>query len=286
MATTTRFTLTLLEEAQSNGHITANTSLVLLDALVGGGVKDKDLSAEPGSPSDGDVYILPSGSLTGATWSTWSSTENDLAVYYQGWYQISLNASNEGLAFYLQDEDKVYRWSGSAWAEVVSASGMQDFVLPISTANVAGETNFPKGVYRNSKANVGLAYNDSTNETAIFESYLPSNYNGGGLTIDLYWAAATATSGDVIWEAAIERQDIDSHDLDADGFASNNANTDTAPSTSGQLSKATITFTDGADMDSLAAGECFRLKVYRRAGDAGDTMTGDAELYRVVVRES
>jgi hypothetical protein len=37
-------------------------------------------------------------------------------------------------------------------------------------------------------------------------------------------------------------------------------------------------------MDSLAAGEAFRLRVTRDA--ASDTATGDAELLAVVLRES
>ena len=48
---------------------------------------------------------------------------------------------------------------------------------------------------------------------------------------------------------------------------------------------ASTTFiTDGADMDSVAAGELFRLKVTRDA--TSDDASGDAELYAVEIRES
>jgi hypothetical protein len=52
--------------------------------------------------------------------------------------------------------------------------------------------------------------------------------------------------------------------------------------------KTTITFTDGADMDSLAAGEAFRLKIRRDADGTGgtDDITSDCELLRVVLRET
>jgi hypothetical protein len=39
-------------------------------------------------------------------------------------------------------------------------------------------------------------------------------------------------------------------------------------------------------MDSLAAGEAFVLRIKRLPTDGGDTMTGDAELWLPVVRET
>jgi hypothetical protein len=36
-------------------------------------------------------------------------------------------------------------------------------------------------------------------------------------------------------------------------------------------------------MDSIAAGTAFRIKITRDATNAGDTMTGDAELLRAQV---
>lgn len=39
-------------------------------------------------------------------------------------------------------------------------------------------------------------------------------------------------------------------------------------------------------MDSLAAGEAFRLKVTRDADNASDTMAGDAELIGVEIKET
>ena len=45
-----------------------------------------------------------------------------------------------------------------------------------------------------------------------------------------------------------------------------------------------IAFTDGVDMDSVAAGERFRIKITRDA--ASDTATGDAELTGIEIRET
>jgi hypothetical protein len=54
--------------------------------------------------------------------------------------------------------------------------------------------------------------------------------------------------------------------------------------TSGLITITAVTFTDGADMDSVAAGNAFRLKVTRDA--VNDDMTGDAELIVVEAKET
>ncbi len=45
-----------------------------------------------------------------------------------------------------------------------------------------------------------------------------------------------------------------------------------------------MAFTDGADMDSIAAGESFRVKVTRDA--ASDDAAGDAEILFLVIKET
>jgi len=131
-----------------------------------------------------------------------------------------------------------------------------------------------------------LDFDAATDENAVFGGVLPTHYAGNGLTVTLVWSATTATTGDVVWNVAIEAHPDDAFDLDADGFAAANAATATAPSASGEVQYTDITFTDGADMDSLAAGESFRLKVTRDANHASDTMAGDAELHKVIVKET
>ena len=98
--------------------------------------------------------------------------------------------------------------------------------------------------------------------------------------------ATSATSGDVVWGGSIERAQEGGTDQDADSFAAEQTATSTANGTSGIKTKTTLTFTSGAVMDSLAAGEPFRLKIARKAADAADTMTGDAEWCEAHIKES
>lgn len=137
-------------------------------------------------------------------------------------------------------------------------------------------------------AHLVLDFDASTDESAVFKGVLPANYAGGGLTLKIHFALSSATSGNVVWQAAIERVGT-SQDIDADSFATANGSGQVAASgTSGIPSVGTITFTSGAQMDSLAAGESFRLKITRDADStsATDDATGDAELIAVEVKET
>ncbi len=70
-------------------------------------VKDKDLATPPGSPADGDCYIV-AASPTGA-WAGWATR---LAYYSSGWKSI---VPIEGTRAYAQDENIPYEYNGTAW---------------------------------------------------------------------------------------------------------------------------------------------------------------------------
>lgn len=131
-----------------------------------------------------------------------------------------------------------------------------------------------------------LDFDDSSNEDAVFTGVMPQHYAGTtGVTVRLFWAMSSATANDVDWDVAFERIGDQVLDVDGDSFAAvNSADNNTVPATSGLVDVVSITFTDGADMDSVAAGELFRIKVTRDA--SSDTASGDAELYAVEIQET
>jgi len=134
-----------------------------------------------------------------------------------------------------------------------------------------------------------LDFDGSTDEEAYFEGVMPSNYGGGSVVVDIYVGFSSATSGSVRFQTDFERVASGGTDLDADSFTGSMQSAGgTANGTSGILSKVSITHTAGAQMDSVAAGEPFRLLVHRDAdGTSGtDDITTDAEVYRVVIREA
>ena len=124
----------------------------------------------------------------------------------------------------------------------------------------------------------------ATEEHIYFSGVMPRNYDGGGVTVTIGWSS-DATSGNVIWGVAFKSVSDDADDLDSKAFAApNESSADATASAAGEVAYTTITFTDGADMDSVAAGELFRLRISRDA--ASDDATGDAELLAVEIRET
>ncbi len=129
-----------------------------------------------------------------------------------------------------------------------------------------------------------LDFNGGSNEEAVFSYIMPQHYSGGGVTVYLHYAVA-GTTGDIDWDAAFERIGDQQLDIDGDSFAAVNSVDGTSiPGTSGLVDIVSIAFTDGADMDSIAVGEMFRLKIIRDA--ASDTNGNDAHLLMVEIRET
>jgi hypothetical protein len=124
-----------------------------------------------------------------------------------------------------------------------------------------------------------LDFDPTVNEIAVFKLVMPRHYDGGGLTITVGVAASTATTGDMSWAIFLMSVSDNADDLDVKNFADPQVNQAVdAPTTLGNVRYFTITFTDGAQMDSIAAGEPFFLMIMRDAQDTtNDDMAGDAE---------
>lgn len=130
-----------------------------------------------------------------------------------------------------------------------------------------------------------LDFDDTTGEAAVFTGVLSSFYGGAGLTVSVAYSATTATSGTIGFTVEIERVGDSQQDVDADGFAAVQTITAvTVPSTSGHVDVVSVNISNGANMDSLAAGEQYRIRIKRDV--ANDTATGDAEVHWISVRET
>lgn len=135
-----------------------------------------------------------------------------------------------------------------------------------------------------------LDFDSATDESIVFGGFMPRHYAGGGVTVTVGWMATdtTVTPHTVSIDVAFMSVTDDADDLDTKSFAAaNNVNSEEA-SASGEVQYATVTFTDGADMDSVAAGEYFRLKVTRDADGttSTDNLTDDMELVFVEIKET
>lgn len=131
MATTTNLGMTLVSASQSQKETTVNNALYKIDALLNRAAEDKDLATPPGSPAEGDLYIVAS-SGTG----DWSGHDGDIAYYLNSaWAFID---PNEGLTVWVADEDALYTFDGSAW--VSSGKNIQNAAL-LGINTTADSTN-------------------------------------------------------------------------------------------------------------------------------------------------
>ena len=110
---TPRLALPYLAAAQAQKHVTLNQSLGLLDGLVQTAVESRTTAAEPASPVDGAIYILPS-SATGTDWA--GAPVGGVFRFEAGaWASLPLRP---GWLVYVKDEGVALVCDGSTWLDL------------------------------------------------------------------------------------------------------------------------------------------------------------------------
>lgn len=107
--------LPLMAQTQSSRYLTYNEAMWAINVLQTG-VLDRDLTSPPGSPAEGDAYIVK-GTATGA----WAGKEDKIAFYFGSVWNFLEPELAQGDGLYVVDEDVRVRWTGSAY-EIPSGS--------------------------------------------------------------------------------------------------------------------------------------------------------------------
>ena len=104
---TTHLLLPYILAAQAQKHVTHNEALRILDGLVQLSVLDRDLTAPPGSPADGDRYIVASGAT-----GDWAGWDLNVALWTDGaWLRLP---PRTGWRAWVEDEGVLLVYDGSA----------------------------------------------------------------------------------------------------------------------------------------------------------------------------
>jgi len=111
MTTTPRLGLTYIDAAQAQKHITHNSALDDLDVLVQASVLSATLTAAPGSPTDGDAYIVSAGAT-----GIWAAHDNAIAVYQGGVW--AYHTPQPGWRAWNVATGTVVIWGGTAWGDI------------------------------------------------------------------------------------------------------------------------------------------------------------------------
>jgi hypothetical protein len=151
-------------------------------------------------------------------------------------------------------------------------------------ATLAAQFDFIAGTSTPAESIPVIAFDPTTVEYMDFRYKMPQNYAGGGVTAIICSGAGT-TTGTLQWAIAFRAFKDDADDLDttAKTYDYNTVNIATLANVVGEVTYDNITFTNGADMDSLAAGDEFILRIRRDTGS--DTASTDAYLHGIELRE-
>lgn len=169
--TTPRTGAPLLAAAQAQKHVTHNEALYQFDALLCTRFLDRDLSAPPASPADGDTYLVKA-TATGV----WAGQDGKIAYSADGGWRFY--APFAGLVAYVADETALVVFDGAAWKDYGGLISLQN--LPLVGVNMAADSTNKLSVQSNA---------------ALF-SDVPTTNGGSGdirVTLSKQSAANTAT---------------------------------------------------------------------------------------------
>jgi len=164
MTNTPRASLPELAAAQAQKHVTHNDALLELDALICCRILDRDLSADPASPSDGDAYIVKA---TGS--GAWTGEDGKIAYCVDGAWRFY--APFAGLTAFIADESEFVIYDGASWSDLSAMLELEN--LPMLGVNTTA---------------------DSTNKLAVKSAALLFDNIGNGVQAKLNKHAAADTA--------------------------------------------------------------------------------------------
>ncbi len=130
MANTANLAIAYLEAAQSQKHVTVNDALSALDSVVQLAVLDRDLAAPPGSPVEGDRYLV-AASPTGA----WAGQAGKIAAWQAGAWNF--RTPRNGWMAWVLDEALPVFYEAGAWTHTFKA-----FETDVAKAPLGARTLF------------------------------------------------------------------------------------------------------------------------------------------------
>lgn len=113
----------LLSEGQAGAHVNVNEFMILADIFWGGIDGLTTLTTPPGSPSNGDVYLVGT-SATG----TWTGEDGKLTIYHDGAWRFFVMPS---LWSATEQATQLYRDGAQVYTKVIS-------VTPATTGPTTG----------------------------------------------------------------------------------------------------------------------------------------------------
>lgn len=202
--TTIRTEIPALTAGGSGNEILVNEAFIRLEAGIVAVESFGDTT--PPSGVNGNAYVLGA-----APTGDWSGQGGNIAFYLDGWDFISMGAANEGLRVWVDDEDRIMVWNGSAWeseyggVNVLSDGATIDWDLSLgklATVTLGGNrtlnnpTNLRQGeVYTLRVTQDGTGSRALTfSANYVFAGGTPPTLSTGGGDVDVFTFVCTGAS--------------------------------------------------------------------------------------------
>jgi hypothetical protein len=220
--------------------------------------------------TDGTVFIQQ-----GDDPSRWQLWEIDTATADSGYYDMAVTLLAKSASDIQTGKTCYFAFTKGAASGGGAGTKTQAKFGPNDSYPQA--SNFPQ--YDTRGDVLVLDFDGSTDEATYFVGSLnEAAVLTSGLKVRIWAMCTSATSGDFVWEVAFEKYGTD---LASTSFDTVATGTGTANGTSGIETLVEITITT---IDSLAAGDRFRMRLTRKPTNGSDTITTDVEFVYCEVR--
>lgn len=175
-----RLALPYLAAGQMQKHVTLNTALTRLDALVQTLAVSRTTAVQPENPADGALYILPEG----ATGSAWSGRPAGTLMRFEagGWVVVP---TPDGLIAMVADAGEAVVRAGGVWRALGERLGVAQALTRLGVGTTADADN-PVAM----KVNAALITARETGEGGDGDLRLKINKEGAGDVLSLLFQSA------------------------------------------------------------------------------------------------
>lgn len=131
MDMTPRLKLPYIAPQQAQKQVTYNEAMRMLDVLVHPVVKSRALTAPPGSPAEGDAYLVAAAPTGG-----WSGKAGKLAVFVDGGWMF--HDPLDGWLLYVEADDQFVQRQAGVWSPLLSSvSDLSDYATGSWTPGIS-----------------------------------------------------------------------------------------------------------------------------------------------------
>lgn len=134
MTDTVNLGLPCIEGSQAQKHVTHNDALRILDTLVQLAVLDRDLTAPPGAPAEGQRWIVKAGAT-----GLWAGHNNAIAAWQDGAWLF--DTPRTGWVAFVADEGTLVVWNGAAWGDFFATVTSIQNLTRLGIGTTADATN-------------------------------------------------------------------------------------------------------------------------------------------------